>query len=87
MDDTQNRLMSCFSAIFPSLSREAILKADAMRLEAWDSVASVTLFAMIEEEFGIEMDIQDSADLLSFAKIENYLYSRKAFETPGNAPS
>jgi acyl carrier protein len=87
MDETQSRLRRCFSAVFPSLSSEEILKADAANLEAWDSVASVTLFATIEEEFGIEMDVQDAAELLSFARIVDYLQRRKASRAPGDAPS
>jgi acyl carrier protein len=87
MDETESRLRRCFSAVFPSFSSEEILKADATKLEAWDSVASVTLFAIIEEEFGIEMDIEDGAKLLSFAGIVDYLQLRKASPAPGNAPS
>ena len=34
-------------------------------------MASVTLVATIEEEFGIEIDIQDLEDLVSFDKILN----------------
>lgn len=73
MDDTRDRLVRCFSAVFPSLSTDSIIRASASNTEAWDSVASVTLFAAIEEEFGIEMEIQDLAELISFEKILDYL--------------
>ena len=73
MDDTRDRLMRCFSAVFPSLSSDSIARASVSNTEAWDSVASVTLVATIEEEFGIELDIQDLADLISFEKIFEYL--------------
>lgn len=78
MDDTQERLVRCFAAAFPRLSGDAILQADAATTEAWDSIASVTLFATIEEEFGIEMDVQASAQLLSFPKILDYLRTEKS---------
>jgi len=42
-------------------------------VEGWDSVASVTLFAMIEEEFGIEIEVQDMEGLLSFERLFGYL--------------
>jgi acyl carrier protein len=77
MDEIEIRLRRCFSAVFPSLSGEDILKADAANLGAWDSVASVTLFATIEEEFAIELDVQDAAELLSFAAIVDYLRLKK----------
>ncbi|MGC2331985.1 MAG: hypothetical protein WA581_11065 [Candidatus Acidiferrales bacterium] len=81
MDETQARLVRCFAAAFPLLSSEAILQADARKIEAWDSIASVTLFATIEEEFGIEMDLQASAELLSFPEILDYLRSEKGSES------
>jgi acyl carrier protein len=42
----------------------------------WDSVAGVTLFAIIEEEFALEIDVQDMKDLLSFDSILQYLLRR-----------
>jgi acyl carrier protein len=81
MDETEARLARCFAAAFPLLSPDAIVHADAEKIEAWDSVASVTLFATIEEEFGIEMDVQASAELLSFPKILEYLRSEKGSES------
>ena len=81
MDETQDRLIRCFSAVFPSLSRAVILQADSTNVEAWDSVASVTLFAMIEEEFAIEMDVQASAELLSFPGILEFLRAKNGSES------
>jgi len=71
MDETRDRLVKCFSAVFPSLTTEAIIRSSAVNTEGWDSMASVTLVATIEEEFGIEIDIQDLEDLVSFDKILN----------------
>jgi acyl carrier protein len=73
MDDTHDRLVRCFSAVFPSLSPDSITRASVSNIEVWDSVASVTLLAAVEEEFGIEMEIQDLADLVSFEKVLEYL--------------
>ena len=87
MDNTQERLIRCFSAIFPTLSREQIMAADAAQMETWDSVASVTLFAMIEEEFGAEIEVQDSVDLLSFRNISEYFNAGNLSNAPGEIPS
>jgi len=73
MDDTRDRLARCFAAVFPSLPVDSIARAGVSNTEGWDSVASVTLIATIEEEFGIELDIQDLAELISFEKILDYL--------------
>lgn len=69
MDDVQNRLMRCFSAVFPNLSQDELFHASTTNVKAWDSVAGVTLFAMIEEEYGIEMDMNELADMTSFERI------------------
>ena len=76
MDDAQVRLIGCFAAVFPALTREQILQADHHNVRGWDSVASVTLFATIEEEFGVEVDLQDLASLVSFETILGYLASK-----------
>jgi len=77
MVETKQLLVRCFSAVFPSLSPDQIVEADASNVTGWDSVASVTLFATIEEEFVVEIDIQDMKDLLSFERMLAYL-ERKA---------
>jgi len=73
MDELRVRLERCFSAVFPALSLAEIVKAESSTVAGWDSVASVTLFATVEEEFGIEVAIQDMKDLLSFEKLLAYL--------------
>ena len=75
MDEAQIRLMGCFAAVFPALTQEQILRADHYNVSRWDSVASVTLFATIEEEFGVEVDLQDLARMVSFETILGYLTS------------
>jgi len=78
MDDIQARLARCFRAVFPSLTDATVMKADATNTEGWDSVASVTLFAAVEEEFEIPIDFQDSTALFSFAGLLEYLTARTA---------
>jgi acyl carrier protein len=73
MDDAQQRLTRCFSAVFPTLSNEQVLGANTTTVKEWDSVAGVTLFAMIEEEYGIEMDMNELAEMTSFERILAYL--------------
>jgi acyl carrier protein len=74
MDDVQKRLVRCFSAVFPTLSQDEVLQASTTSLKAWDSVASVTLFAMLEEEYDIEMDMNELAEMTSFERILAYLH-------------
>lgn len=73
MADTRERLKHCMQAVFPAVPEAQLEHADASNLAGWDSIASVTLFATIEEEFAIEIDVQDMKDLLSFQKLLAYL--------------
>jgi acyl carrier protein len=73
MDEQQRRLANCFCAVFPELSSEEILQATSSTVKGWDSVAVVTLIAVIEEEFGITIDEDDPARFDSFHTILNYL--------------
>jgi acyl carrier protein len=75
MVETEERLLKCFSAAFPTLNSQQLRSASVDTVATWDSVASVTLLATIEEEFAIEVDIDDMAGLVSFDKILNYLQS------------
>jgi acyl carrier protein len=41
-------------------------KLEYQKIDEWDSVAHMQLMAMIEEEFNIELDIDDVIDFSSF---------------------
>jgi acyl carrier protein len=74
--DFQERLMQCFRAVFPGLGDEEILKASTDTVAAWDSMASVSLFSLIGEEFSIEVDFEALASFHSFAEILDYATAR-----------
>lgn len=73
MDNVKPRLVSCFQTVFPDLSEQQALSASQSNLAEWDSVAAITLVNVIEDEFGIEMDLDALADLDSFDKVSAYL--------------
>ena len=73
MNDAQARLSRCFLAVFPGLHGEQIASASVQTAEGWDSVASVTLVALIEEEFGIQFGLEAIDHLVSFRAILDYL--------------
>jgi acyl carrier protein len=72
------RLTRCFAAVFPGLSRGQIASASVETVEAWDSVAGVTLVSAIEEEFGTELDPDMLESLVSFRAILEYLSEQPA---------
>jgi len=73
MDEMEKRLAACFSTVLPELPLEEISQASAASVESWDSVATVTLLAVVEEEFGITIGDEEPARFDSFKNILAYL--------------
>ena len=73
MNDIAARLTRCFSAVFPNIPAEQIATASLETVEGWDSVAAATLVVTIEEEFGIEFEVEVVGDLSSYQSIFDYL--------------
>jgi len=59
MDSTNARLRKCFGRVFPDLNEEQTLQASAAGVTQWDSLATLKLLALIEEEFGVIIDLDD----------------------------
>jgi acyl carrier protein len=45
---------------------------------AWDSLAAVTLVAVLQEEFGLQINLMDLPELVSFVAVQNYVRKHKA---------
>jgi acyl carrier protein len=73
MDEKQMRLANCFLMVFPDLTSDAVTLASSSSVQGWDSVATVTLLAIVEEEFGIRIDVEDLAKFDSFKGILSFL--------------
>jgi acyl carrier protein len=78
MNDLRERLIKCFAAVLPQLTAEEIPLAAPTRVEGWDSLATITLVSVIEEEFAIQIDPEDIEHLASFDLVLNYLARRQA---------
>ena len=70
---TYDRLVSCFRTVFPALDDQEIAQASIASLAKWDSLATVTLVSVIEEEFGIEVKDTDLENFVSFDLIAETL--------------
>jgi acyl carrier protein len=75
MKDVDERLVKCFCTVFPQLSQEAAREASPNTVAEWDSVGLVTLLSVIQEEFGVELPMDDLEQFLSFASVHDYLNS------------
>lgn len=67
------RLEQCFAAVFPDLGPEQLRVAQADQVQAWDSMATVTLMAVVQEEFGVELDLDQMEQLRSFEALRAQL--------------
>ncbi len=73
MADNQARLIRCFQAIFSDLSEGEIVRAAVGRTATWDSMATVTLVAVVEEEFTMQFDVSEIENLNSFQRFAERL--------------
>ena len=76
MTDSQVRLVQCFTAVFPELAADQIVRASTAGTSTWDSVSAVVLVSVIEEEFGLEIPSEDLDRFSSFEAILGYLVER-----------
>ena len=77
MDDVASLLVKCFQGVFPGLDSSTILGLSQATYAPWDSLASVALVRVIEEQFGIQLDLFDLEQLDSFVAMEAYIRSWK----------
>lgn len=71
MADSQ--LIEIFRNVFPNLTDDEIRAATAENVGSWDSIASVNLFLQIQQEFGITVDFEAAASLMSYRAIRDYV--------------
>lgn len=76
MDELKDRLIKCFQIVFPDLPEAELPHLTQATAQAWDSVAAITLLNVLEDEFAIEMDLDQVANLDSFEKIYASLQER-----------
>jgi acyl carrier protein len=73
----ERRLISCFQTVFPDMAEADIPSATQASVPAWDSIASITLVNVIEEEFQFPMDFDLLGELDSFPKVLTYIEQQK----------
>ena len=71
MDQVTERLRDCFREVFPDLSDDQVETAVRAEMPEWDSLATLTLLTVVEEEFGLQLDDEAIAKLTSFAAVRS----------------
>jgi acyl carrier protein len=69
--------------VFPALAPEEIRTASVQSLAAWDSLAALTLVAVVQQEFSVQIDLLNLAELDSDA-FQTHLRRAKARRAGGS---
>lgn len=78
MDDLETRLVECWKAVLSKLTLDEIREARLDTTPGWDSLNTINLLAVVEEEFGITFGPDAIPSLTSFAGILALLRERAA---------
>jgi acyl carrier protein len=78
MSGIDDRLKRCFASVFPEVPAEELANASTETVPAWDSLAAVTLVAVLEEEFNIQIDLLALPELTSYPAVRSYLEKQTA---------
>lgn len=73
MNNLEQRLVRCFSSVFPALDEDQIRNASVDSVPDWHSLASVTLISVVQEEFAVQVNLADLPNLVSFSAVHNYV--------------
>lgn len=77
LDDRKDHLMRCFESAFPSATRDEIMNAKTFdAIPGWDSLRMVNLLAVLDDEFGVQIDLQEFLELERFDTVKRYLLQR-----------
>ena len=69
----RTRLVDCFTAVFPGLTRDEAPGISIDNFPAWDSSHHFVLMKVIEESFDVKIPEETVGEIDSFPVIENYL--------------
>ena len=76
-----DHLIRCFSSVFPELTREQILD-DVGLLNNMDSLTGVTLVALIDNEFDLDLDLDSLLKLGTFEAVQQYVNGQSLSHLP-----
>jgi acyl carrier protein len=69
MPETRRRLTSCFASVFPNLGDDEIQSASHTSVANWDSIVTITLISVVEEEFKVSIPLEDFENMVSFEQV------------------
>ena len=71
--DLETRVKKCFKAVFPELSDDEVTRASTASVGSWDSVGSLSLLALLEEELQVSIPTEMMGELASYELVLDYV--------------
>ncbi len=69
-----DHLMRCFQSAFPGATRDEIRNAKTFEeIPSFDSLRMVNLLAVLDDEFGVQVELQDVIELEPFDAVKRHL--------------
>jgi acyl carrier protein len=76
-DRDDDHLMRCFKSVFPSATGDEIRTAKTFdAIPGWDSLRMVNLLAVLDDEFGLQLDLPELLELEPFDAVKRHLSQR-----------
>jgi acyl carrier protein len=77
VDDRDDHLMRCFASAFPSATHNEIRTAKTFdAIPGWDSLRMVNLLAVLDDEFGVQIELPEVLEQEPFDSVKQYLLQR-----------
>ena len=76
MSSVRARVEQCFRTAFPDLPKEELPRATMSSISQWDSLSTLVLVSLIEEEFGLQIPADDLGDFVSLELIVDSLQQK-----------
>ena len=77
-----DRLVRCILSVFPTLTQDEARAAKMEFLMDADSLAAVTLVALIDQEFEVDIDLESLLKLGSFEALQQFVASKLSQPCP-----
>lgn len=68
-EEIRERLVRCFTVVFDQIDENQVPLLHADTCELWDSLANVMLMSVIQQEFSIDISLEETKSLNSFKKL------------------
>lgn len=75
-EQIETKLIDVFQSVFPTLGEDEVQRASQASVAEWDSVAAISLINAIEDEYSIELGLDDAGGLTSFDLVADYIEER-----------